>query len=62
MPISVSLTPNMCDNAENKLQIIDKRPLDGVKKNFGICSKTLTFDDRAYVIRLIEVGSEGFCF
>jgi Glycosyltransferase family 92 len=54
MPVSVSLTANMCENATNKLQIIDNQPPNGAKKMFGVCCKAMTFDDRSYVIRFVE--------
>lgn len=54
IPVSISLTAKTCDNAENKLQIINNQPLNGIKKSFGVCSKFLEFDNRSYVIRFIE--------
>lgn len=53
-PTTVSLTANPCDNAENNIKIIDNQPLNGVKKGFGVCCKSLSFSDRSYVIRFIE--------
>lgn len=54
MPVTVSLAAYVCGNAENKLKIIDNKPKTGTKKGFGLCSKSLSFDNRDFVIRFIE--------
>jgi hypothetical protein len=53
-PTSVSLVTNPCEIAENNLQIIDNQPPTGVKKEFGVCSKQMSFDDRSFVVRFVE--------
>ena len=54
IPLSVSLTLNPCDYAENNLKIIDNQPVDGVKKEFGVCVKQLTYPEQEFSIKFIE--------
>lgn len=53
-PVSVSLVANPCDNAENNLKILNARPVDGVKKRFGVCSKQVSLKNRNYTMRFVE--------
>lgn len=55
LPVSISLTAKPCGQAENKLRIINNQPVDGVKKNFGVCMSHYTFYNRNYGIRFIEL-------
>lgn len=54
VPTSVSLVERPCDNATNNLEILNKQPVDGVKKRFGVCSKKVRFESRDFLIRFIE--------
>lgn len=54
IPTSVSLTANDCDNAENKLQIINNKPANDIKQRFGVCTKALSTDKREFIVRFIE--------
>jgi Glycosyltransferase family 92 len=54
IPKSVSITSQPCENAENNLKIIDNQPPDGVKKEFAVCTKPLTYNHRNFAIKLIE--------
>jgi hypothetical protein len=53
-PQSVSLTLNPCDRAKNLLEIIDNQPVDGIKKNFVVCTKPLTIKGSIDPTRLVE--------
>ena len=50
----MSLTANPCDDATNNLVIIDRKPVDGIKKKFGLCTKQLLFDKRNQGVKVIE--------
>ena len=54
IPTSVSLTTMPCDFAENNLRIIDIHPPKGVKEEFGICVKHVTYEDREFAFRFVE--------
>lgn len=55
IPVSVSLTGNRCENASNKLKVIDNQPSNETKKkSFGVCTSSLTIEDKASVSRFIE--------
>jgi hypothetical protein len=54
IPTSVSLVPSRCAFAENNLKILNKQPIDGVKKRFGVCSKQVSYTDRESTIKFIE--------
>jgi Glycosyltransferase family 92 len=53
-PTSVSITLNPCDNSTTNLKIIDNKPPDGVKKEFGICGKYLNYKNRDFGIKFVE--------
>lgn len=53
-PESVSLTTNPCENAENNLKIINVLPEDGIKKEFGVCTKYVAFNSHDYGVKFIE--------
>jgi Glycosyltransferase family 92 len=53
-PTSVSLTAEPCDDAENRLKILDNQPPNGVKQKFGICTKQLKYGGREFIARFIE--------
>lgn len=53
-PVAVSLTTKPCENAINKLTIIDNQPIDGVKKAFGVCCRFVHVEDRNMTMRFIE--------
>jgi hypothetical protein len=53
-PISVSLVTKPCDTAENNLRVIDNQPLDGVQKEFGVCTKQISFKSRNFVFKFVE--------
>jgi hypothetical protein len=54
IPHSVSLVPSRCAFAENNLKILNRQPVGGVKKRFGVCSKQVSYTDREPTIRFIE--------
>ena len=54
VPTSVSLVELPCDYAENNLEILDVQPVDGIKKRFGVCSKSARYEKRSFAIRFIE--------
>lgn len=54
LPVSVSITSNPCDDAENRLDIIDNQPPKGVKQKFGICTKQLKYGGREFIPRFVE--------
>jgi hypothetical protein len=53
-PRLVSLTEKPCDTANNSLKVIDNKPVDGVKREFGVCVKQLTYPSRDFIVRFIE--------
>lgn len=53
-PTSVSLVEFPCDQATNKLTIINRQPANGLKKRFAVCSKTARFENRDFAVRFIE--------
>ena len=53
LPLLVSLTSEACAQSTNILEIINNQP-SGVKREFGVCSKQLFFEDRGFGIKFIE--------
>lgn len=60
VPRSVSLAAHACDYAKNNLNIINNQPIDGKKKEFGVCSYQViltieqAFVDENFLIRYME--------
>lgn len=54
LPTYVSVTSKPCEDAENRLEIIDNQPAKGVKRKFGICTKQLKYGGRDFIVRFIE--------
>jgi Glycosyltransferase family 92 len=50
----VSLVKSPCDHAENNLKILNVQPVNGVKKQFGVCTKQVSFENRESTIKFIE--------
>jgi Glycosyltransferase family 92/D12 class N6 adenine-specific DNA methyltransferase len=54
LPTSVSLVSNPCGKAKNNLKIINNQPPNGIKKEFGVCTKQMNFKNRDFAMRFIE--------
>lgn len=54
LPNSVSLVSSQCEDARNNLKIINNQPMNGIKKEFGVCTKQMTYDNESFAIRFIE--------
>jgi hypothetical protein len=53
-PASVSLVMEPCQNATNNLKIIDNQPTNGIRKEFGVCTKYIYFENEKSAFRIIE--------
>ena len=53
-PTAVSLTLNPCQLADNNLKIINNHPPNGVQKEFGVCTKQLSYDNRSFTFKFVE--------
>lgn len=54
VPSSVSLTLLPCDDAKNNMKVIDNQPVNGVKKEFGVCTEVKSCNNLNCAKRFVE--------